>query len=47
MTAAMPVLSSLLIYKRGIIKSMTMEEQQERAFPFLFASVIFLFAFIF
>ena len=47
MTAAMPVLSSLLIYKRGIIKSMTMEEQQERAFPFLFASVYFFVCFYF
>ncbi len=47
LTAAMPVLSSLLIYKRGMIKSMLMEEQTERHMPFFFAALYFLVCFYF
>ncbi len=43
----MPVLSALLIYKRGMIKSMMMDEQTERVFPFFFAAVYFFVCFYF
>lgn len=41
LTAAMPILSSLIIYKKGIISSLQMDEQKERTFPYLFAAVYF------